>query len=186
MSQQQPYKRRNFFVKKRYQFKFILKFCLITLAGGLLSTGLLVLFSRGTLTSSFQNSRLVIQNTSTAIMPHLIWTNVVTLILITLATIVVVLFISHKIAGPLFRFEKELKIIAEGDLTQKIRLRKKDQITAMAEGLNRMTASLHNKVLEIRTEVEKIRDTAQEENAPDKLVQDLNRLRDNINESFKI
>ena len=100
--------RRQYFVQKDFQFKFILKFCLVLLIGIIISTGLLILFSKNTLTSSFDQSKLVIKNTAFAILPSVLLSNLITLALITLATIVVTLLISHKIAGPLFRFQKEL------------------------------------------------------------------------------
>ena len=181
-----PYRRRQYFVKKEFQFKFILKFCLIILIGAIISTGLLFLFSQGTLTSSFQQSRLVIKNTSLAILPAIIYTNLITLGLITLATIIVTVFISHKIAGPMFRFEKELKAIGEGDLTRKIRLREKDQITDMADGLNKMIAGLHDKVLVMQTDVEHLLESASKQNAPKLLIEELNHLHQKIGGSFKI
>lgn len=187
MSQQErTYKRRQYFIKKDFQFKFILKFCLIILIGIILSTGLLFLFSQGTLTSSFQQSRLVIKNTSLAILPAVIYTNLITLGLITLATIVVTLFVSHKIAGPLFRFEKDLKEIEKGDLTKSIKLRKKDQTTDLADSLNKMTAGLHEKVLDIRTGVENLIELASKQNAPQELIEDLNHLHQKIGMNFKI
>jgi methyl-accepting chemotaxis protein len=187
MSQQErTYKRRQYFIKRGFQSTFILKFCLIILIGIILSTGLLFLFSQGTLTSSFQQSRLVIKNTSLAILPAVIYTNLITLGLITLATIMVTLFVSHKIAGPLFRFEKELKEIEKGDLTKSVRLRKKDQTTDLADSLNKMTAGLHEKVLEIRTGVENLIELASKQNAPQELIEDLNHLHQKIGMNFKI
>lgn len=180
-----PHKRRHYFIKKDFQFKFILKFCLIILAGVLISTSLLILFSQGTLTSSFQQSRLVVKNTAVAILPAVIYTNLITLGLISLATIVVTLFVSHKIAGPMFRFEKEIKEIGQGDLTKKITLRKKDQITEMAQCLEKMTASLHEKVLDIQTGVEHLVESASEQNAPQGLIEELNRLNQKIKNNFK-
>lgn len=187
MSQQErTYKRKQYFIKKDFQFKFILKFCFIILIGTILSTGLLFLFSQDTLTSSFQQSRLVIKNTSLAILPALIYINLITLGLITLATIVITLFVSHKIAGPLFRFEKELKEIEEGDLTKSIKLRKKDQAADLADSLNKMTAGLHEKVLDIRTMVEHLIEAASKQNAPQELIEDLNHLHQKIGMNFKI
>ncbi len=185
MSQNKNPYRRHYFIKKEFQSKFILKFCLIILAGVLISTGLLFLFSQGTLTSSFHQSRLVIKNTAVAILPAVICTNLITLGLISLATIVVTLFVSHKIAGPLFRFEKEIKEIGQGDLTKKIGLRKEDQITNMAESLNKMTASLHEKVLDIRTGVEHLIESASKQNASQGLIEELNRLNQKIKNNFK-
>ncbi|MBW1681263.1 MAG: methyl-accepting chemotaxis protein [Deltaproteobacteria bacterium] len=136
------YKRRQVFVKKRFQAAFILKFCLLVLLGAGISTGLLFLLSKGTLTTTFEHSRIVIRDTGISILPAVILTNLITLCIVTAATIFVVLFISHKIAGPLFRFEKELDRIAAGDLTTTIRIRKKDQMAEMAARLNLVTESL--------------------------------------------
>jgi methyl-accepting chemotaxis protein len=185
MAQGNRNRRRNYFVKKDYQIRFILKFCLLVLAGAVMSTGLLLLISRGTLTSSFEHSELVVTNTSRAILPAVILTNTITFALISLATIIVVLFISHKIAGPMLRFEKELKEIGQGDLTKKIRLRKKDQFNEIAEGLSSMTASLGEKVLTIQTELEQLMEAASKQKAPEGLIEGLNHLHQSISEQFR-
>ncbi len=186
MSQKTGYKRRKVFIKKDYQLKFILKFCLILLAGALLSTGLLFLLSQGTLTSSFQDSRLVVKNTAFAIIPAVLLTNAITLVLISAAAIFIVLLISHKIAGPMFRFEKDLLEIGEGNLAKKVFLRKKDQFTDMGESLNHMTASLRVKVGVIYDEVEQLNESAKKQNAPEKLIEELNHLQQTILQSFNI
>ena len=186
MSQNRHSYRRHYFIKKDFQFKFIFKFCLTILMGAIVATGLLFLFTQDTLTSSFQHSRLVIRNTALAILPAAIYTNLITLGLITLATIIVTLFISHKLAGPLFRFEKELREIGEGNLTKVIKLRKKDQITNMADGLNKMSASLREKVLAIQTEVAQLLDSASKQNAPQELIEGIKDLNQKIQTNFKI
>jgi len=154
--------------------------------GAIISTSLLFLFSQGTLTSSFQQSRLSIKNTAFAILPAVIYTNLITLGLIALATIAVTLFVSHKIAGPMFRLEKELKAIGEGDLTKDIRLREKDQITDMAATLNKMVSSLHEKVLDIQTGVEHLIESASKQKAPEGLIEELTHLHQRIESNFKI
>lgn len=179
-------KRSQYFIKKEFQFRFIIKFCLLILLGVIISTGLLFLVSQDTLTSSFQNSRLVIKSTASTILPAVIITNLVTLGFITLATIAVTLFVSHKIAGPMFRIERGLKEVSSGDLTQNIRLRNKDQITALAENFNIMTTNLHDRVQEIRNEVELLIDSASESNASEELIAKLKQLNHKIGNSFII
>ncbi|MDL2121643.1 MAG: hypothetical protein LWX51_00875 [Deltaproteobacteria bacterium] len=186
MPQEQRHKRRQYFIKKDYQFKFILKFCIVVLVGAFISTGLLFLFSQGTLTSSFDNSRLVIRNTSFAILPAVILTNIITLVLITLSSIVVIMFISHKIAGPMFRFEKDLTDIGKGNLVKKISLREKDQFAEIATSMNNMTMELHNKVLSIESEVERLIESAKKQNAPDIFIEELNHLHQSIHKKFII
>lgn len=181
-----PFRRRHYFIKKDFQRGFIIKFCLLILLGVLISTGLLLLFSQNTLTSSFQHSRLVIRSTALAILPATILTSLITLALITLATIAVTLFVSHKLAGPLFRFEKEIKEIAKGDLTTEIHLRKKDQISDMALSLNHMAVSLREKVIVIRTGIAQLKKLASEQDVPQDLIDGLEDLLQKIENNFKI
>ena len=186
MSQgKKPYTRSHYFIKKNFQTKFILKFCLLLLAGVIVSTGLLFLFSQDTLTSSFQNSKLVIENTAMAILPTIIYTSLITLALLAIATIIITLFISHRIAGPMFRFEKELKEIGEGNLTKKVFLRKKDQAEELADSINAMTASLHGKVIHIRNRLEQILESARKQNASKDLIEELEKLHQDILSNLK-
>ncbi len=179
-------KRRAYFVKKEFQVKFILQFCLLLFLGIVISTGLLYVFSQGTLTTSFQQSRLVIQNTGLAILPSVIITNLITFALITIAAMIVTLFVSHKIAGPLLRFEKEIKIIGEGDLTREIKLRGSDQVTEIGESLSTMVGDLHEKVVDIKNRTEHLCQTALDQNVPQEIRDQLDQLCQKIENGFKV
>lgn len=177
----QEYKRNQVFIKKRFQFNIIFKFCLLLLAGVVLSTGLLFIFSQDTLTSSYAGAGLEIKNTGTAILPMVVLTNLITLGIICCSTIAVMLFISHKIAGPLFRFEKDIKRVSTGDLSVKINLRKKDQLKDMAKALNLMIESLYTRVNYVDTTLEKI-ETLNKDGKD--IEPELLELRSKIRESF--
>ena len=178
------YKRRIYYIKKDFQFRFIFKFCMLVLVGGLVSTGILTFFSKGTLTSTFDNSRLVIERTSMAILPAVVYTNLITLVLITMATVGVTLMVSHKLAGPLFRFEADLKMIGDGELNKKVRLRKEDQLKDMVQSLNDMTESLHGKVSAIRTQIRQTRDFAAETEGAGMIVERLDAVLNDMEEKF--
>ncbi|MBA4369150.1 MAG: hypothetical protein C0403_16095 [Desulfobacterium sp.] len=178
------YQRKTHLIKKDFQIKFIVKFCLIVLAGVILSTALLFFFSQDTLTSSFDHSKLVIRKTGSAILPAVIYTNLITLGVVCIITILVTLYISHKIAGPIFRFEKEIKAIAQGDLCKKIVLRKQDQVKEMADSINQMVNSLHDKVNEIYLEIDILEQTAKEEQVPDQIADRIKTLKQKIEKNF--
>ena len=184
--QEAAYKRQHHFVEKGFQFKFILKFCLLILAGIVVSTGLLFLFSRGTLTSSFQDSRLVIKDTAFAMLPITVYVNLVTLGLITLAAIAVTLLISHRLAGPLYRYRRELEEIEKGDLTRIIRLRKNDQLADLGDSLNKMTASLRERISLIQNEVKNVTQAAHMQNAPEELIAQIDELDHKFKDSFRV
>ncbi|MBW1694248.1 MAG: HAMP domain-containing protein [Deltaproteobacteria bacterium] len=103
-----------------------------------------------------------------------------------MAAIFVTLLVSHKLAGPLFRFQKELDQIGEGNLTQAIKLREKDQISAMAESLEQMRVSLQGKVVAIKEDVEKIIESASGKDVPPELMKQLNQLHQNIGSNFEV
>jgi len=180
------YKRRQFYIKKDFQFRFILRFCLLVLIGGMLSTGLILYFSQGNLTSLFSNSRLVVTDTAMFILPAVLYTNLVTIAIISLSMIAVTLFVSHKIAGPLFRLEKDINVIAEGNLTYTVNLRKGDQLRELSVDINHMTTSLNNKITKIQADVERIMISASNQDTPEWFQQKLQNLHERIGQNFKL
>jgi methyl-accepting chemotaxis protein len=56
------------------------------------------------------------------------------------------LFLSHYIAGPLFRFEKTLEEMRGGNLTMNVKLRKNDELKDVADSFNQALAGLRAKV----------------------------------------
>ena len=177
-------RRRKYFIKRNFQLKFVMEFCAVVLGGVIISTALLFFFSQGTLTSSFSHSRLVIRNTGAAILPAVIYTNLIVLGLISIAAMLVTLLVSHKIAGPLFRLEKELQDIGAGNLRTKMSLRKKDQMEEVADGLNRMVQSLHERVVKIRDGIAEVKETAIARNAPDVVIGQLSQVEKQIEDNF--
>lgn len=186
MNEVPKYRRKHYFIKKDYQTKFILKFCLLVLAGLIISTIILLLFSYGTVTTYFEHGRLIVKKTAVAIMPAVFLTNSITLIIIIVATILVVLFVSHKIAGPMFRFEREIHRIGQGDLTVQIFLRKDDQIKKMADNLNAMTGTLQSKLIDIRSMVENLLNMAEKKSESDVIEREIRRLHEFILNHFKM
>jgi methyl-accepting chemotaxis protein len=145
--------RRQYFIKKDFQARFIARFILILIIGGVISVGMTLLTTRGTLTTSFVDSRLVIQDTPLVILPSVVLTTVISILVVGIIAAIVMLLVSHKIAGPMFRFEKDIERITGGDLKSHINLRKGDQFQEMVKTLNTMIDSLNSKVSEIRHDV---------------------------------
>lgn len=146
----QKNKRKNYFIKKDFQKKFILKFCALVVLGSVISGAILYLLSRGTVTTAFVNARLSIITTADYILPALIGSSLITIILITLATVVVVMYLSHRIAGPLFKIERSTQEFGKGNLNLKINLRSTDQIKETADCFNQMAENIKAQLLKIK------------------------------------
>ncbi|MBI5631705.1 MAG: HAMP domain-containing protein [Elusimicrobia bacterium] len=56
------------------------------------------------------------------------------------------LYVSHRFAGPIYRFEKSAQIISSGDLTHRVSLRMGDELLELQEEFNGMVASLQSLV----------------------------------------
>lgn len=150
--------RKHFFINKEFQSKFIIKFCLLITLACFLFGSLVYILSFKTTTTTFEGSRLVIKSTADYLLPLLSLTSMITIIVIGLATIVTILLISHKIAGPAYRFEKVVAAIADGDLNFDVRLRSKDQLQPIAKALNEMLKKWKLQISKIRDKISELTD----------------------------
>lgn len=66
--------------------------------------------------------------------------------LISIAILFWGLVMSHRIAGPVYRLEKDLERIDKGDFSWRIRLRKKDELGSIAEGINKLLDRVQGKI----------------------------------------
>ena len=152
-------RRRNYYIKKEFQRNFILKFCALVVAGSLISGTIIYVMSKATMTTTFENSRLMIKSTADYILPMVFFGSAVVLVLIGIATVIITLLTSHKIAGALFAIEKHVDEVAKGNLKAEFHLRSGDQIKPLAVGLGVMVSNLRAGVKEIKRSASEL-DTA--------------------------
>jgi methyl-accepting chemotaxis protein len=62
--------------------------------------------------------------------------------------IIVSAVISHRMAGPIFKFEKSCATVAEGDLSHRVYLRQGDQLTDLQDSFNEMAGAVNEVVKE--------------------------------------
>jgi methyl-accepting chemotaxis protein len=106
------------------------------------------IFKEAELLSARQRGQLarIIRRTNSGLMPKLI----AVVALVAAAS----LFLSHRIAGPVFRFERSVKALAAGDLTVNFRTRKGDELKGLSGDLQALTDSLRNKIILLRETLE--------------------------------
>ncbi|MEA3489423.1 MAG: HAMP domain-containing protein [Candidatus Omnitrophota bacterium] len=143
-------RRHIYFIKKKFQRNFILKFCGLIVIGAVISGSIIYAMSISTVTTTFENSRLIMKSTADFILPAVLLASVVMIVLIGLATIAATLFTSHRIAGPLYRLEKDIEEITSGNLKKRFHLRKTDEIKALAESLNNMAETLRSDIDKVK------------------------------------
>lgn len=77
------------------------------------------------------------------------------LILVAPFVVIIGIFASHKIAGPIYRIERFLDGMAAGDFSSTLTLRRRDELISLANGINRVLDSLKNMVKAEKSHVEK-------------------------------
>lgn len=149
----QQYKRRKYYIDKEFQNDFIFKFCGLVVGASVITVAGLYLLSQQSTTVAFVGTRVVVQTTADFIFPVLVQTVAVVTLITAAAMAVIMTLISHRIAGPLYRFSQRLKSLADGNVTDLIHLRKKDQLTEVADEFNKSVIQLKMHIEAIRKSV---------------------------------
>ncbi|MEW6686029.1 MAG: HAMP domain-containing protein [Candidatus Edwardsbacteria bacterium] len=58
---------------------------------------------------------------------------------------ILVIFISHRIAGPIYRLKQSMEKVGEGDFSVRLKFRKTDEIQDVADSFNKMVERLEEK-----------------------------------------
>jgi len=152
------YKRRHYFINKAFQSEFILKFCALVALGCVVFGVILYALSSKTLTTSFENSRLVVKSTADYLLPGLLFGGIIVGILTAIVTSIIVVLMTHRVVGPMYRFEKQAEKIGSGELSSDLKIRKKDQFQDFVTAFNKMTNDLNSGVLKVVDVSEKLGD----------------------------
>lgn len=138
------FRRRTYIIKKGLQFRYIgIVFALSLLAS--IVTGYTVFATGWTLLGEklanvYPQGRLVyvFRTTNLALLRNLLFISPFVFIL--------GLLFSHKIAGPVYRIERTIYEIANGNLALRIKLRKGDELWDLADLINVMTENIDKSV----------------------------------------
>lgn len=156
MNEKPSYARRRYFINRKFQLEFSLRFLLIIAAASIAVMLLFFYNSRGTLTAGYTGSEVKLLQTGAYFLPSLIVSTAVIVIFSCLAGAIALILLSHRFAGPLFRFQATLDELGTGNLTRRFSLRKKDQFKGLADRINALAAVLDGKMGDIKSRVAEI------------------------------
>lgn len=157
MRETRGYKRKRYLVIKEFQLKYVGMILLLVFLTGALCSYVVyytaMLLMGGRLADVYPQGRLVsiVSMVNTRIL--------LSLILVSPLVAVIGIFVSHRIAGPLFRMERFLNGMAAGDFSSWLTLRKKDELIALANGINRVIDSVRGTVESQKTHLGRISDS---------------------------
>lgn len=140
------YKRRNYFINREFQGRYIFNYFLLATIGSVLFVAVFSFFSSNTLSIVYDNYHLQLGVTPGILLRKILNTQWLVIVLGGGGVILITLFLTHRIAGPFYRFEKTLDQMIEGDLSDKIVLRKKDEGKELAQKINAFNYILSDKL----------------------------------------
>ncbi len=131
--QQQQFKRRTIFIKKNLQLRYMMLIILSVLCGLAIMTFELT----ATLDELFDAYPVLVQPIYDEFIPiaaSFFYKIAIYLLFVVLISAI----LSHKMAGPVYRFEQTCKAIAKGDFSQRVHLRQGDQLVELQDEFNKM------------------------------------------------
>ena len=148
-------RRKRYFIKPGFQSRLTAIFILIVIIVANIVGALVYGFSVEKLENKLvEESKLPVDSKQLgqALLPGVIIAELISIFVVAFICI----FVTHTIAGPVYRMERVVRNIGEGDLTHFIKLRPKDELKDLADAMNEMTMGLRNKILNFKDSMAKI------------------------------
>jgi methyl-accepting chemotaxis protein len=148
MGDQAP--RKIVFIDRKFQTSFILKFLGLLIIGTAVFDVAAYFILNRRLEESLYSAHMTIKSVGEILLPTLVSLSVIFLVLLGIAILLMTLFVSHLIAGPLYAIRRYIERIGEGELDFDARLRSKDQTTPLAMSLSESLQMLNRRLSAIQ------------------------------------
>jgi methyl-accepting chemotaxis protein len=198
MKQGANYKRTQYFIARKFQLRYVGMILLLVSLTAVMCT--YVIYYTMMLTMGDKLANVYPQGRLISIVNMVNFRIFLSMLLVAPLVIMIGIYASHKIAGPIYRIEKFLGSMADGDLSLPLTLRRNDELMSLASGINRVIDSVKATVKKekaaigsISTSMENLRRLATSEpvnraaldQALDKLNEEVSVLRAEV-EKYKI
>jgi len=134
------FKRTQYLVSGRFQGKFVGLILLLTFLTAALCS--YVVYYTSMISFGEKLANIYPQGRLVSVINIINMRIVITMLLVTPLVALIGIYLSHKIAGPIFRMERFMSDMASGNLTGKLVLREGDELLTLADGINRLTESM--------------------------------------------
>jgi methyl-accepting chemotaxis protein len=144
------WRRKNYFIKKDLQGKYIFSFFLFVIVGSIIFSLIFSMLSANTLTIVYENYNLRIGKTPLILLKEILSAHWIFIATAGVSVVIVSMFLTHRFAGPMYRFEKSVEEMLKGNFDFHIRLRKKDEGKELAGMMNQFIGMISSDLMEMR------------------------------------
>ncbi len=149
-----PYRRRNYFINKDFQGRFVFMFVLLASIGGVMAVGLFNYLAQKRLDVIMYSIHIPAKRINELLSSDMLYANLFSFFLVLFFLVFAINRLSISIAGPLYRIKKDLKEISKGDLSFNITLRYKDEFKDFASEINSMIENLREYFSQTNNDIE--------------------------------
>lgn len=186
MEDEQRFQRKTVLVKRSLQLKYIGMVFLSVLVASLIVGG-----------DVYYSLFRVMLTECPSVPDRIVQFNTILLVKVALylgLMLLISLYVSHRFAGPIYRFEKSCQSLASGDLTHRVSLRTGDELMELQEEFNAMASALQTLVAKDRNLAVRLSERVDEiskrlPEGADRAREDLKSLKvelDHLTKSFKV
>ncbi len=143
-------KRKIKLINRDFQYKLMAKFILINGLILALFGAIIYVFFNSEIDTNLKSATAAYSSVAQMLLPIIVTLSVLAILITSIIIIMVVLNASHKIAGPLFRFNKALNEIENKNLKPYSNIRAKDQLGGLADSFSKMTDVLASDVSKMK------------------------------------
>lgn len=158
----QTYKRRNYFIKKGFQARFVARFLAVSFVGGMLAVASFNHLAYEKMDALLFSMKIPPVNTGNVFFREAVYANGLTFVLIVFVYLLTAKGIHAKMARSLHRIRADIHGLIRGDLGTRIRLREDEEFRDLADDLNLMAGELQRRFSEIKERFERVDESLKE------------------------
>ncbi len=144
MKQGANYRRTQYLIAKKFQLKYVGMILLLVSLTAIMCS--YVIYYTMMLTMGDKLANVYPQGRLISIVNMVNFRILLTMLLVAPLVVIIGIYASHKIAGPIYRIEKFLGSMVDGDFSMPLTLRKNDELVSLATGINMLIESVKTTV----------------------------------------
>lgn len=146
-------RRKKYYVKEGGHKGLLVGSLILILVLIVIASSLFYILANRTLENeTYQAHFRTLRNTMEMLLPWILIVNAIGLVVV----LVLAVFFTHKISGPTFHIVKDLGRLGDGDLTVRIKLRRRDRLVEIADAFNESAGKLQQITIEVKKQAENL------------------------------
>jgi methyl-accepting chemotaxis protein len=148
----EKHRRKKYFLSGSIQPRLLLGFAVLVFILVVIAGGLFYVLANRELSFEYYKAHSTLRYVMQNLLPWLLLVNLAGI----LVTLFLAVFYTHRIAGPAYRIQQDLRKIGQGILTTRVKTRRRDQLKDLESEINKVTGELEHSVIQVKESLLKL------------------------------